>query len=261
MRAVLLLLLLLACTNTPELTFGVLSDIHGSVDNLESMLAKMNDVDALIIAGDLSDQGEKLQDVLKKIAETGKKTYVIPGNHETREGYEQALKKVNATNIIDMSKQRTVEFDEFILVSNPYGDDFTYGEESYRGSEYEYNELERLLQQDKEVVLISHQPPKSKGKNCIDVVYSGENVGSEKLDQIIRAEEVKIVISGHIHEAGGRACTEEGEIVKDDEFVEEMRLNPGAVTEWKYLDGETSKGKAAILTIKGHQAKYQIVSI
>jgi outer membrane protein assembly factor BamB len=87
----LLLLLLAVALPAGAQKFAILSDIHVSPGNanegkLKEAVAEINksDVDALIVSGDLSNEGSdvQLRDVKSILDGVTKPTYVIPGNHE-----------------------------------------------------------------------------------------------------------------------------------------------------------------------------------
>jgi len=241
MKAYLLfLLLLIGCTH--EISFGVLSDIHGQCEDAVRLSEQFGKIDGIIVAGDVT--GESSEDItrcLSMLTEFNVPVYAVSGNHDI----EWNVPK----DIVDLNEVRYVDLDGVDLISNPYGDDFTF---AHKATKEQMEEIKEYSAKDP-VLLISHQPPKN---GCLDVIYSGEAVGSEALREAMT--DIEFSISGHIHEAGGRGCTKNGEIVEENVWVKELLLNPGAVTEWKYLDGEVTQ-KAAVITIRGDKAKYIIV--
>lgn len=267
MKRAIILLLLISCAG-PETQFLVMSDIHGYYDHVEEIISQANleSIDGIIITGDLAEHSrnkphnmsdyDEIRTTLALVAETGLPTYVIPGNHEMQSDYQRAITAVNATNVHDMVKERRIELEHIIIVSNPYGTDFTYGSEGYRGSKKDIQTTEQHLIGDKPILLISHQPPKSLGDGCIDQVFDGEHVGDSTLNNIVRNNDIPFVVSGHIHEAGGIACTNNGEHIPEGAFVEQMRYNPGSVMPWTYLDGTQRSWSAGTLTIRNMKAAY-----
>jgi Icc-related predicted phosphoesterase len=145
----------------------------------------------------------------------------------------------------------------FDVVSNPYGNDFTYKPEGFLGSEAEFGRLRDYLSQFRDNdprVLLSHVPPRCEGVNGVDVVNDGKNVGEPSLNNV-----TDLILSAHIHEAGGRGCDFKGNVVNENQFSNNLRFNPGAASPWQYLNREQCEAMVGIFTIQGNQAKYEIL--
>ena len=261
-------------------SFGVISDTHGFYENVNvfSETFKKQGLDGIIMLGDYAQHFRKkphpdLRDYdeivmcLEAAAKTGLPVYVVPGNHDMRKDYERAINQLfkKYIHIFDLSKIRIVDGDDFDFVSNPFGTDFTYLGESFRGTLEQIRQIKeyaKLLKNDDDPeVLVSHQQPRCNGKGGIDMTFDGKNVGEETLDKIMKECEIKLSASGHIHEAGGRACTSNGELINPNVLSEDLRFNPGAASPWEYPNGKTYNGIAGILTIEGNRAKYEIISL
>ncbi|MBW3010982.1 metallophosphoesterase, partial [Candidatus Woesearchaeota archaeon] len=129
-----------------ETIFGIISDIHanGNYDNLGNALDQFEskEVDAVIILGDLvlNEQhkygktdsvpdDEEIYMVLKRTLMRGYPTFVIPGNHETKEAWEKAMARLkdddfmgkikNYDKLFDMTKIRTYDKFDIDLLSLP----------------------------------------------------------------------------------------------------------------------------------------------
>jgi Icc-related predicted phosphoesterase len=234
--------LLIGCTQ--EVSFGVLSDVHGQCDTAVELAEQFGDVAGIIVAGDITgESSEDIERCLNMLTQFNVPIYAIPGNHDIEWNVPD--------DVVDLSETRYVDLNGVDIIGNPYGDDFTFAN---KATNKEIEEIKKYEANDP-VLLVSHQPPKN---GCVDEVYSGEAVGSEVLRDAM--QDIKFSVSGHIHEAGGRACTKEGLVVEENILSDELLLNPGAVTQWKYLDGTVSN-KAAVITIKGAKAKYRIVEL
>lgn len=259
MKARILLLLILLAGCASETKIGILSDIGGEHENVQYLADKM-DVDAIIITGDIAlrDGVEDQEEIYKGIKAAAKvPVYVLPGNHDLREPYQNAIRELQKKHhIIDLTEHRTADLGEVKLVSNPYGTDYTYSTEGYKGTENKVRTIENFLEGNKPILLVSHQPPKN---TCADQIFNGSHVGDETLRQIMLENDIEYVVAGHIHESGGRACTHTGAEVPQNKYVKEMILNPGAVEPWAYLDGRTAKSRGAIITFKDGKAKYEII--
>jgi Icc-related predicted phosphoesterase len=63
------------------------------------------------------------------------------------------------------------------------------------------NKLAKLLNENKEAILLSHAPP----YGYLDKTYSGKHIGSKILLKAIKKNKPKLALSGHVHEAKGKA--------------------------------------------------------
>ena len=256
--------------NNSFIRLGILSDIHGNADNLELFLKvfKANDVDIILVPGDnvqayddLPDEKE-LESVLSLLSATELPVLIIPGNHEKQSDYYQALQNINKTNIIDMTKIRRVDLNNFhvSIISLPgYNVKGFVSERGFFFDESEFVNIRKLSNTQNKKILLSHQIPKSIRKNGIDVTYKGEHVGDEMLANLMANNNLDISVGSHIHEAGGQAETRNGLFVPQDEYSETLYLNPGAVTGWKNNNPYT--GMAAILFVNSTHAAYRIALI
>ena len=91
--------------------------------------------------------------------------------------------------------------------------------------------------------------PKIKYKYPIRIAK--ENVGNKDILKLIKQKKIKKLICGHIHEAGNKACSLKGKLIKQNIFSEELFLN----------SGEAEKGYATIVNFKDNLAKYKKVKV
>ncbi len=77
------------------------SDLHGNEGVVEKLAgeAEKNEVDLVIIAGDISDFGEIAKGMIGPFLKKGKKVAFVVGNHETPGLGEFLVEKYKATNI------------------------------------------------------------------------------------------------------------------------------------------------------------------
>src|SRR3989338_8948812 len=75
-------------TEKNYMKFLTFVDIHEDVHLLKELLkrAAEPDIDFIICAGDFTSFGRGIIRFLKEFEKVGKKLYLIPGNHEEREG-------------------------------------------------------------------------------------------------------------------------------------------------------------------------------
>jgi len=215
-----------------------LTDIHNKWSSLRKLLRKIRneEIDLIIVAGDLSFCGDlnEALNILKVLSEK-KHVLFVPGNcdspsllHIERHG--------NAENI----HGKIVNYKEFVFAgiggSNP-----TPFNTPIEFLEYEIKEIladikEKIGGRSLDV-LVSHPPPYN---TKLDVVSTGEHVGSLEVREFIENIKPKLCICGHIHESPGI-----------DSIGETLILNPGPLAYGNYsiIELEEHNAKAKILTI------------
>ncbi len=267
---VLFLLTLTSCTTTTT-KLGVLSDIHGNTENLHYFLEKIKTekVDAIIIAGDTvehfrnnkSDYDELNQSLLQ-LSQTNLPIFIIPGNHENKNDYIQLLNYYSKKNknIHDLYQEPIEKFKDITIIGLAgYENKKFLSEDGFLLENKQIENNFKLIQNNTNVLLITHGPPKGKNPSSIDALTTGENVGNLYLDQMMKQYAIKFSISGHIHEAGQKAVTEDDEIIPENKWSSSLRLNPGSVIPWQMNDKTNSDGSAAILEMSNGKVKYHIL--
>jgi len=268
-----------------DMRFGVLSDIHGEVEKVGyfAQLFKVKKVDAILISGDIplneelrsghadivSDEVEMLN-VLREVAKTGLPIFVIPGNHEHKGDYENALKKVvlDYPNVIDMTQYRVFDGDDADIVSLPGYQTFsTQGyqfipDDGYFASHKDIEKLKELRQGlDDPVILLTHGAGKTNAQLGPSTTYDGKDVGDAYTTQVEKEANISFTVVGHIHEAGGRAATFEGTPINIGEWSSQFTVNFGTLQKWKYLDGVSREGMAGILYVHEKKAQFEILEL
>lgn len=265
--------------------YGVISDIHGEVDKAKLFADEFKKlgVDGIIIPGDIplneslryggkDSRDDKIEifEVLSAIAKTELPIFVIPGNHERKKDYEQALSEVISEypNVIDMTKFRVFDGDDVDFVSLPGYQTFKSGNrqfipnDGYWAKPNFINATGKLREGlDDAVILITHGAGKTtgNGKAGPGTIYNGEDVGDENTRKMMKKNNIPFAIVGHIHEAGGLAATHDGHRVMEGEWAKQFTANFGTLERWEHLNGETYNGMAGIFTVKGDEAKYEML--
>lgn len=192
-----------------ELVFAVISDVHirnATEKNSEKFKKALNiinreapDSDALIIAGDLTDNGYASEyDVFNNIYDSyGNKSsqmLAVMGNHD----YWNGLSAKGAQNRfedkigVEIRSHEVIEGHSFIQVSTEGG--ATHGEFSKELAQWLEGELESAssANPNKPIFLTVHQHIK-------DTVYGSDDWGNEALYDVIKDYPQVVTFSGHSH--------------------------------------------------------------
>jgi hypothetical protein len=112
-------------------------------------------------------------------------------------------------------------------------------------------------------VLLSHGPPHQSGKQALDFVPGAGNVGDPALRALLKQAQIPFGLFGHILEAGGHATDLDGKPLPPQRPFKSLYLDQGSVNPlpWKMNDGTTSYGLAAIFTLQGTQASYEMMRL
>ncbi|MCX9087701.1 MAG: metallophosphoesterase [Candidatus Methanoperedens sp.] len=194
-----------------------LSDLHGDYSHVGSILDKAGDIDAVLIAGDITDFGpdEKALEVLGMFKVP---VLAVPGNCDNPSLLKILDENENTINLHNSS--HTIGDLTFIGLGGsnptPFNTPFELSEKKI--GEY----VGTLLSRSKgRLILLSHAPP----KNTTDKLPHG-NVGSAALERYLKRFD--LIVCGHIHEARGIVRVNSTQVV-----------NPGMA----------SKGQGAVITI------------
>ena len=180
-----------------------ISDIHGEEnENLYTYL-KNNDIDLVLILGDITDFGplEFVGTFIDKVAECDVEVIAIPGNCDPK-GICNAINEVSFclhNNIIAYGD--AILFGYGGSNENPFNtpgeiqDNKIYGDvyELLANYDYVYN-----TDVPKVKILVTHAPPYN---TEADKMENGEHVGSSGILKSIHEFEPEINVCGHIHEA------------------------------------------------------------
>lgn len=197
-----------------------LSDIHGDVDSLERILNREDDYHLILVLGDITDVShddyvDRARRIIELLDDQGKFVKAIPGNMDDEEILRLLIE--NRVNLHkDIFSLGDFDFVGFGGGSTPFNTPFE-PDDAERGKV-----ISTLLERTGSPyhAIVSHHPPKN---TRIDRTADGDQVGSEELRRIIENEDIRLVLSGHIHEAAG-----------EDKLGDTVMVNPGPVNEGKY---------------------------
>ncbi len=256
-----------------EVRLGVLSGIKELDRQTKEVLTafferfKAEKVEGVILGGDNAENESDLEDVFAWIAEvTELPVYVVIGNWEGRAPFNRALRNVSKEhpNLLNLDFIRRLDAEGFDLISLGGYFDSRYLK-GHGCCLYKPQDVEALAgwvkQADDPVILLVHGPPQQKGKEAIDFVPGFGNVGDPALAKLVAETKIPFGIHGHILEAGGRATDAKGSKLVPGKLLPQFFLNPGPASAlpWKMNDGKTGYGMAALVTLQGKLAKFEIL--
>lgn len=255
-----------------QVVLGIMSDVKEETeDNLKNVTAaleffKAQKAEAIVFLGDSSETKEGVVKVLKAIAAGGLPVFAVVGNRECRlhwkEGMAEAQK--DAKNLFDFTQIRLFNSNDVSIISMPgyYNPTYLHCTDGCRYFPSDVEGLSKLLKEATAApLLISHGPPRQEGANAVDRIHDGANVGDPVLGEFLAKNPIPFGAFANIGEAGGKATDLSGKnVIAQDTMVNSLYLNPGFMDSiaWQMLDGTTSTGMAAVMTIKGRQASYKI---
>ena len=181
----------------------LLSDIHGKISTLKRTLKAVEEVDAVLVAGDVSSYaGLKWDNVLSELSEYCRQrnitAFIVPGNVDP-----PTLLNARYDNISILHASAST-LGKYIVVGIGGGMGFSF----WRTTKLTDNEFERFTNSilrkhggglaPYSWLLLTHTPPYG---TKLDIMYTGEHVGSKALKTLIEARRPLLAVSGHIHES------------------------------------------------------------
>ena len=211
----------------------VLPDLHAQSDILKKIARPLMDVDAVILAGDITNGGtSQLLRVFTILEEFNEHIYAIPGNMDT-DGMLAHLSREG------LSLHRTHQMlDGFALCgvggALPFAGKFVFNEAQFAEM---LNDSIDGVREDVAKILVCHQPPYN---TLVDQLPDGTHVGSRSVRAFIEQTRPLICFSGHIHQAQGI-----------DQLGETMLINPGPLWDsHAYAYAELDEGRIQTLEIR-----------
>jgi Icc-related predicted phosphoesterase len=226
------------------------------------------DVDAIVIGGDSSSEPDALDQILEYLGKaTSRPLLVVAGNMERGAALNYAVlkqRKAGALHMLNLDVIRRYDGDGVDVIGLG-----GYHDKAYLhlagGCIYKQKDLDALERAaaaaNDTVVLLTHGPPRQKGQQAIDYVPGADNVGDPHLTELIAKAKISFGIHGHILEAAGRATDVGGKPLPQKKLHPSLFVNQGSANPlpWKLNDGTTSYGLAALLTVDGKKASYEIL--
>jgi len=186
-------------TKDKKLKILAAGDIHGDKKLTKKLAerAKKENVDLVILTGDLTFFEESTDKIIGPFAKQGKKVLIIPGNHET----------LATTDFLTELYSNTKNIHGYAVEIENVGI-FGAGGTSNVGpfSHFSNSELYELLKKgfnqvkDKKVkIMVTHEHP----SNTLMEKFTHFFKGSSGIERAIKKFKPDIALCSHIHEAGG----------------------------------------------------------
>lgn len=227
---------------------------------------KKRRIDVLVANGDLASDEFQMETVFPVIAEAGVLVIALTGNTESCGSFNKIADGVFRKNpvFINGNWVRRIELDDATLLTLPgyYDRRFTHtgGASCYGAKDVEA--LGRLAKgAPGPLVLVSHGPPKMRGKKAIDVATDVGNVGDPAMTAFIQDLKIPFGLFGHILEAGGRGTDLTGtKPRKPKKWHPSLYVNAGTLNPdpWTMLDGKTSNGMGLYVEVDKKRARYEV---
>lgn len=170
------------------------TDIHGNLNVMHKMRQLSEQVDVVVMTGDLTLMGRDLKALLSRLNMFKAPVLIIHGNHEDEEEVELHCQKFD--NVTFLHKK-------IIEIKGTW-----FGAYGTHGLSDEYPDQERWVKQNKEelaqkkpLVWLDHPPP---AETALDKLAEDWHVGSRSLRKFIEEFQPTYVFCGHIHETFGQ---------------------------------------------------------
>lgn len=237
---------------------------------LDTFLAAFEkaDVDAIVVGGDSSSEPAGLEAILGYFASaTSRPVLIIAGNMERGAALNYAVTKhrrAGALHLLnlDLIHRYDGEGVDVVGLGGYHDKAWLHLGGGCTSRDQDLAAVERAaLACDDPVVLLTHGPPRQRGQQAIDFVPGADNVGDPRLTALITRARIPFGIAGHILEAGGRATDLAGRPLPPKRLHPALFLNQGSANPlpWRLNDGRTSYGLAALLTVEGRRAAYEVL--
>lgn len=172
------------------------SDIHGDTSLARKLAdkAKKENVDLVILCGDLTLAEMSTEGIIGPFVKAGKKVLLIPGNHETVATANFLAELYGATNLHGYS----IKVGD-VGIFGCGGANIGPFEISEKELTYLLNKSFESIKNLKKKIMVTHvHPAKTKMENFSKVVP-----GSEAVRKAITKFQPDLALCGHVHEAGG----------------------------------------------------------
>lgn len=211
----------------------ILSDIHGHSEVFDSISDDLQNSDAVIIAGDITNFGDEIsvRNIISKLKSYNENILAVHGNCDTS-SVVKYLEKEDISLHRNYKIQAGIAFLGVggILPSKPPINTPQNNIELYLNFPMD------SLSADLPLVIVTHQPAFD---SKIDKTNSDFHCGDESLRSFIEQNNPLLAVSGHIHEARGI-----------DNINDTLLVNPGPAMQGYYAIVEINVNKREITSIQ-----------
>ncbi len=166
------------------------TDTHANRKSIKLLFNKVQDVDFMVCAGDISDWGRGIEPQLKSFERFRKPLIIIHGNHESRETMQAVCKHFDFCRFIHKA---SYEINDYVFLG--------YGGGGFSKTDSEFERLASLFKQHydgkKKIILITHAPPYG---TKVDLIPGIGHRGSNSIRKFIEEVQPLLHICGHLHE-------------------------------------------------------------
>lgn len=172
------------------------SDLHCDTHAARNLVARSQDCDLAVCAGDLANTRRHLALCLDVLREISCPLVLVPGNNESFDELQSACRGWESAHVLHGSGWEFRGIPVYGLGGavpvTPFGDwSFDLTEQ----------QAERMLADcPAGAILVSHSPP----QGLLDVSSQGKHLGSTSVRAVIDRLKPRLVVCGHIHAMGGR---------------------------------------------------------
>ncbi|MBD3406797.1 MAG: YfcE family phosphodiesterase [Candidatus Lokiarchaeota archaeon] len=176
-----------------------LTDFHGTYPVVPKIarIAQQEQVDAIVIAGDITNFGpiSTASQIIRGLLVVGVPTYWIPGNCDLKEMNDHSSMPPKSIHFA------ITEMDDYVFVGfggstpTPFPGMYEFSESYYLEKAHS---LLGQVNKSKQLVIVSHVPPFG---TSTDRLYTGDQVGSKTMREIIEIYNPVAFLCGHIHES------------------------------------------------------------
>ena len=206
-------------------------DVHEHISYV-GKIKGISDVSCIIITGDLTNRGgiEQAKRVIDCLKQYNPNIYAQAGNFDHKEVEDYLIRQ-------GISLHANAFIMEDISIFGVGGSNIT---PLNTPNEYSENEIESFIlqgyQKIKDIPLklfVSHVPP---FKTKLDIVMSGQHVGSTAVRRFIEEYQPDVCLTGHIHEAKG-----------EDRIGRTVIVNPGMLKKRGYVEIFKERGSLGVI--------------
>jgi len=182
------------------------SDLHRDLDAAADLVARSDEADVVIGAGDFGSIHEGVGETIAALAAIATPTLLVPGNNETEEELRAAVAESawDAATVLHGGGASIAGVEFYGLgagvPTTPWDWSFDLTEDEATA---------RLADCPEGAVLVVHSPPRG---HC-DRSSAGDHLGSVAILSAIEMKRPPLVVCGHIHEAWGDRSEVDGSMI------------------------------------------------